>query len=253
MCISFVANGQQLGVYPTQLDYTLVPGQSETHAITISNGTSGKVQFRLYLNDWVRDSMGGHIYYPADTLERSCARWVNVSKNFVELEPGQTTQVNVKMQLPDSAAAASEMKWAMLFVETVEEQNKTTMQSGATVNNLLRIGVHIYQTPPTVTNKKIKAIALKEVPDTKNTYRLLCENQGDIMVDCKSYIELSSLADGKKTKLDATEFPMFPKQRRYVTFQLPANLAKGKYSALTVVDYGEDVSLEAIQTTIEVK
>jgi hypothetical protein len=250
---SGAVRAQQLGVYPTQLDYNLTAGQSESKAITLTNGSTNKVQFRFYLNDWLRDTAGGHIYYRADTLSRSCAKWVTLGKNFVELEPGQTAQVTVKLTVPESPEAIKQMKWAMLFVETVEEQNNAVKKNGANINNLLRIGVHIYQTPPNLTTKKVKVLELSPVPKTVNNYRLTCKNEGDVMLECKSYVELASLADGKKIKTDPIEFPLFPEQKRYVNFQLPANLPKGKYSALAVVDAGEDISLEAVESTIEIK
>jgi hypothetical protein len=208
----------------------------------------------LYVNDWIRDSLGGHAYYRADTLPRSCAKWVSVSTNFIELEPGQVKQVTVKLQLPEDPNTSKEMKWAMLFIETVEEASASKNSSTqASVRNLLRIGVHIYQTPPTLSNKEVKVLDLKPSKEGVNTYNLLCKNTGDIMLECKSYLELASLADGSKTKLDAVEFPIFPDQRRIITFELPKNLAKGKYSVLAVIDGGEDMSLEAIESQVEVK
>lgn len=254
VCFSIRSNAQNLGVHPTTLEFNLANGQSETQVINISNGSDKKVQFKLYLNDWIRDSLGGHVYYEPNTQPRSCSRWVTLSKNFVELEPGQFTTVNVKLQIPDSPAATSEMKWSMLFIETVEEQtNNANKSAAATVKNLLRIGVHIYQTPPTLTKKQMKVYEIKPVANTKNTYQVVCQNIGDMMLECKSYIELSAISDGKKTKLDPVEFPVFPGQKRYVTFQLPANMTKGKYSALGVVDAGEDLSLEAVESTIDVE
>ena len=254
VCFSVHSKAQNLGVHPTTLEFNLINGQSETQVINISNGSDKKVQFKLYLNDWIRDSVGGHAYFEPNTQPRSCSRWVTLSKNFVELEPGQFTTVNVKLQLPDSPAVTNQMKWSMLFIETVEEQvNNGNKGAAATVKNLLRIGVHIYQTPPTLTKKQMKVYEIKPVPNAKNTYQVVCQNVGDMMLECKSYIELSSMADGKKTKLEPVEFPVFPGQKRYVTFQLPANIAKGKYSALGVVDAGEDLSLEAVESTIEVE
>jgi hypothetical protein len=141
----------------------------------------------------------------------------------------------------------------MLFIETVEEQVKVpNKQAQATVRNLLRLGVHIYQTPPTVNNKEVKILDLKPAGNIANAYHIICKNTGNAMVDCKAYIEITS-ADGKKTKLDNVEYPLFPNQKRYVLFELPKNLPKGKYSALAVIDAGEDMSLEAIESDIEVK
>jgi len=252
-CIQ-TSTAQNLGVHPTTLEFKLGGGQSESQAIHLSNSSPKKVQFRLYLNDWLRDTVGGHFYTDANSLPQSCSRWVTVDKNFVELEPGKSTDVTVRLALPDSSSSTEAMKWSMLFIETVEEQ-KAVQGKGAqaAVKNLLRIGVHIYQTPPSLVEKAIKIYDLKPVPKTTNVYQVSCQNTGKVMVDCRSYIELASLADGSKTKLDAVEFPMFPNQKRYVSFELPKELAKGKYSALAVLDAGEDVSLEAIETEIEVK
>lgn len=250
-----LSKAQNLGVHPTTLEFKLSGGQTESQAIHLSNSSEKKVQFRLYLNDWLRDTVGGHVYADPSTLPHSCTRWVTIDKNFVELEPGKSTDVTVKLALPDSAFAANEMRWSMLFIETVEEQkNLGGKGAQAAVKNLLRIGVHIYQSPPGLTEKSVKVYDLKPVPQAPNVFQLLCENTGKVMVDCRSYIEMTSLTDGnQKVKMDAVEFPMFPSQRRYVIFELPKDMPKGKYSALAVLDAGEDVSLEAVEKEIEVK
>lgn len=251
---SICCEAQSVGAHPTMVEFALSPGQNESQVINLSNSSDRKVQIKLYLNDWDRDSSGGHIYYEPNTQPRSCSRWITLDRNFVELEAGQSSTVSVKMSLPDSASASSEMKWAMLFVETVEEQkNADTKKAQAMIRNLLRIGIHIYQTPPNLTKKEIKAYKLEPVADNPKQYRLLCKNTGELMLHCKSYLELTYVKDGTKNKLEPIEFPVFPGQKRYVTYELPANLLKGKYSALAVVDAGEDISLEAVESVIEIK
>lgn len=250
----FSSFAQNLGVHPTTLEFKLSRGQSESQAIHLSNNSGKKVQFRLYLNDWLRDTVGGHQYFRPDTLPQSCSRWITFDKNFVELDTNKSADITVKLSLPDSANADNEMKWSMLFIETVEEQvNAASKGAQAAVRNLLRIGVHIYQTPPAVTEKQIKVFDITPVPNMENTYQMLCQNTGKVMIECRAYLELNALADGKKTKMDDVEFPLFPGQRRYVPFELPKDLPKGKYSALGVLDAGEDVSLEAVEKEIEIK
>ncbi|MCB9046154.1 MAG: hypothetical protein H6550_08430 [Chitinophagales bacterium] len=246
-------SGQNLGVYPTTLDFKLSGGQSEAQVISLSNGSANKVQFRVYLNDWVRDSVGGHIYYEPATTERSCAKWLTIDKNFIELQPGESTQLTVQMLVPTDPAASSQMKWAMLFIETVEENvSKDDKTAQASVKNLIRVGVHIYQTPPGLSEKSIKVIDLVPNKEIPNTYDLVCKNTGDVMIECKAYLQLAA-ANGEETKLDFIEFPMFPGQKRYVTFELPKNLPDGKYNALGVLDAGEDIPLEAVESSVEVK
>jgi P pilus assembly chaperone PapD len=256
LCISIAAqvSAQNLGVYPTALSFQLTKGNSESQVVNITNGSDKKMQFRLYLNDWIRDTLGGHEYYEPATIDRSCSKWITLNKNFVELEPGKSAQVTIKMNIPDEAGADAEMKWSMLFVETVEENTAQAAKNAtAAVQNLLRIGIHIYQTPPTLTDKQIKAYDLKPLAGQDKKYQLFCQNTGNVMIQCKSYLELASMADGQKVKLEPIDFPMFPQQKRYVTFELPANIQKGKYSALAVLDGGEDISLEAVESVVEVK
>ena len=247
-----IAEAQNLGVHPTILEYKLAPGQTEAQVIHMTNGSGKKLQFRLYLNDWMRDSLGGHMYFRPDTLPQSASSWVTVDKNFIELEPGQNADIVVRLTLPNDVSLSEEMKWSMLFIESVEEQTQQDVE-GAQVRNLLRLGIHIYQTPPTLTEKQVKVIDITRSREEENTWLLLCQNSGKIMVECNAYLELAALSDGKKTRIDVNEFPMFPGQRRYVSFKLPPDLPKGKYSALGVLDAGEDVSLEAVETTIEIR
>lgn len=252
-CFTNIATAQNLGVYPTTLDFRLAAGQSEAQVINLSNGSGSKVQFRLYLNDWVRDSTGGHIYYDPASIPRSCARWLTIDKNFIELQPGESTQLTVQMLVPSTPEAAEQMKWAMLFIETVEENvSRNDKNAQATVKNLIRVGVHIYQTPPNAMEKSIKVLDLKPNPEIANAYDLVCKNTGEVMIECKAHLELAA-ANGEQTKLDFIEFPMFPEQVRLVTFELPKNLPVGKYNTLGILDAGEDLSLEAIESTVEVK
>jgi hypothetical protein len=249
-----MAQAQNIGAHPTSLEYHLSANQNETQVIYLSNTSPRKIQFRLYLNDWIRDTLGRHEYYEPGNFAQSCVSWLTLSTNFVELEPGQSTQLSVKMQAPADAQSLSSMRWAMLFIETVEELDANrSRNTQAAVRNLMRIGVHIYQTPPALTHKEVNVTDFQQLAwAAKPTYRLSCRNNGQVMTECRSYLELANLATGKRSRVEATEFPMFPGQTRYVDFELPAGLPKGRYSALAVVDAGEELSPEAAEQIIEI-
>lgn len=245
--------GRGLAIKPVTISFNLLPGQTGTSKLSITNQLNAKRQFTVYLKDWRRDSAGEHIYIDPGKDSRSCAAWITLEKTFFELGPGETQEIMIKMTLPDSANSGSEMKWGMVFLETVEEQ---TADQGkgvkTTINNRFRFGVHIYQTPPVVTRKEVKMIRFDSLPGSINHYRIVCENAGDVQVNCSSYVELSSLTDGKRIKLPSVEFPMFPEQKRFIDFQIPGSVPKGKYLLTGVVDAGVDVPLEAAQLTIEI-
>lgn len=242
-------------IQPATMSFKLNSGQTQTQTVYIINKMSVKKQFTLYINDWERDTVGGHRYYPPGTLNRSCANWIALEKLNVEVNPGEVVPINVRMNVPDSASAAKEMKWAMLFLETIEEKTVPKTEGlTTTIGNRMRVGVHLYQTPQDVNAKELRMMDFDVKPNSQDSiYRIVCQNVGDVQVSCKSYIELSNVADGKKITVEPVEFPMFPNQKRYVDFALPANLPKGKYTLLAAVDGGNDLPLEAAQKTIEIK
>ena len=250
------ASAQKVGIQPSILEFHLSPGTTESQVIRISNMSDKKISFEAYLADWLRDSTGAHEYFKPDTLPNSCTKWVYLSKNFVEVQPGKTEELLVRLQGPPDAAAFKQMKWGMLFLQSASEQDsasRNSKQFNTKIKELLRVGIHIYQTPPSVTHAQAKGIALKEVPAEKNAYDFYMANTGETMLECKVHMELTNVETGKEYKLDRTEFPVFPASKRKVRLTIPDTVPKGKYSALAVLDTGEEAELEAVEKAIEVR
>lgn len=244
-----------ISVQPMENYFTLKAGQSKEARITINNRSNRKMQFNLYLNDWTRDETGTHVYTEPGTEPHSCTRWVSLDKKFIEVDSNAKGVITVKMTIPDSPTVVEQMKWSMLFIESIEEskapENIKTIR--AEVVPKMRWGVHLYQTPPTVARKEIKLISFKPLADSINTFRLICKNTGDVQTRCKSYVEISSMADNKKTTLPVVEVPTFPGQERFFDFKLPANTPKGKYTLVGVVDAGVDMDIEASQLVVNIE
>ncbi|MBC9912614.1 hypothetical protein [Chitinophaga varians] len=242
-----------LTIKPSTIDFKLNGGQAGTAHVFIVNHLNKKKQFSLYLMDWIRDSLGVHVYTAPGTSERSCARWVKLDRTFVEIDTGQIVDIPIKMQVPDSAAAAGEMKWTMLFLETTEEQiveSPTGLKTNVT--NKVRVGVHLYQTPPSLTYKDVKILSFDHADTSARICHITCQNTGTVQLECTSYLELSNIATGDKTKIDVPMFPLFPEQRRVVEFVIPDKVPKGKYSLIGVIDAGTDVPMEAAQEMIDI-
>lgn len=250
-------NSIGIAVKPVRIDFHLSKGEVAYQPIYITNNFSTTMQFKARFMDWMRDSTGGHIYGEPGKFPRSCASWMSFNKDLIEIEPGKTGEILVRMKVPDDDSAVKEMKWCLVFVESVAENKayKPSDSSRAHVRAIMRVGIHILQTPPSLADKKdVKMLSFNSVTGEKNKYRILAENTGETQLECKSYIELQSLATGEKTTIPATEFPLFPKQKRYMDFTLPDTLPKGKYTALGIVDAQEDdIALQASEAEIEIK
>ncbi len=253
-------NGQQkpeqsgIEVKPVTVDFTATPGTSSTKKIFVTNKMSEKTQFTAYLSDWRRDTTGSHVFSEPGNDPRSCASRVSIDKTFFELEPGQRQEINLTVSEPSDSNHHTQMSWCMFFIETVKEKKLgNTTGFKTTIANHYRVGIHIYQTPPDVTEKEIRLLKVSSLPGAENRYRLICQNTGGTQLQCSGYIELFSLQDGSKMRLPSQEFPLFPEQVRYIDFTLPEQLAKGKYTLTGIIDAGNDVALEAGQLTIEIR
>lgn len=247
-------NQKGIVVKPAVLEFSAALGSMQTKKIFITNNLPQPSQFTIYTNDWLRDTLGGHVYTDPSLGPRSCATWVRPEKDFVELQPGESKSIEINLKYPADAGLSDNMRWCMLFVETTKEKMiNDTKGFRTTISNHFRVGVHIYQTPPGVTTKEIQLEKISLLSSDSNSYRIICKNKGGVQLQCSSYLELSSLADGSSMRLPSKDFPIFPDQTRYVDFTLPASLAKGKYTLTGIVDAGIDVPLEAAQLIIEIK
>jgi hypothetical protein len=249
------ALAQRVSINPTILSFNLKPGETSTQTITIINLSDQKQSFELSLGDWLRDSLGSHKYFPAGTLTKSCANWVKLDNAIVEVEAKQTKDVRVTMNGPSDTSQFKEMKWAMLYVQNAAEQAGNTTaaaKASAKLVEVFRFGIHIYQSPPQLTNHEAKAISL--TPDTlKNTYNFSMINMGSTQLTCKARLELTNLQNGKEIKLEEVEFPVFPGAKRIVQLTIPPTIPAGKYSMLALLDYDSSMPLEAVELSIEIK
>jgi hypothetical protein len=244
-----------ISVKPVRLFYTLLNGETSIQTVYVINNTKDDKQFNLYLQDWNRDTLGAHNYLPLGSYPHSCAKWITLNKDFIEVKAGETKEVLVKVKIPDSLDAINEMKWTMLFIQSAEEKLAPSKVEGfsTAVQNITRIGVHIVQTPPTLKDKDLKMLSFTKKVGEKNQYRIICENTGKVQFDCKTYIELSCVATGEKTVLKRDLFPLFPNQIRYADFIIPETLPKGKYVVVAVADGGDDIPLQASEANIVVE
>ncbi|RAJ79060.1 hypothetical protein CLV59_106120 [Chitinophaga dinghuensis] len=237
---------------PATIDFRLSPGQTGIGKVLITSAMPVHKQFTIYTADFVRDSAGGHVYTAGGSIPQSCAKWIKLDKTFFEIDSGQTVELPFKLVAPEDSLSNAEMKWAMIFLETTQEQIVETADGVRTkVNGRMRVGVHIYQTPPGITEKDVEIQGFQLPKDSNRVCLITCKNTGRMQLEINSYIELSNNATNERTKVYFPLFPMFPGQVRIVPFQLPDNLPKGKYSLIGVIDAGGDVPIAAVQENID--
>lgn len=251
-----ITNAQRVNINPTLLTFNAAAGESSAQTITIANVSDEKQVFQLSLGDWLRDSLGNHQYLKTGSLSRSCASWVKLDNSFIEIEPRASKDIRVTLNAPADTLLLKEMKWAMLFIQNVKEQENSKKKKGkvnAVINEIFRFGIHLYEIPPGVNQAEAKSVDLRADQSIKGNYNFSIRNTGNIMLQCRAGLELTNMETGEEIKLDRVEFPIFPDAKRIIPLSIPTNLKKGRYSVLAVLEYHEDMPLEAIETTLEIK
>ena len=219
MLLSPAVTAQRINVNPTILSFNANPGGISTQIITITNLSDKKQNYQLTLGDWLRDSIGGHKYFQPGTLDRSCSKWITFDNAVVEIEPQKSRDIRVTLTAPSDPQIANEMKWSMIFIQNVLEQTGEDTKEAkmkATIREVYRIGIHVYQTPPAMNKKEARAVSLEQDKVEKNIYNFSLVNTGRAMLECKARLLLTNLSNGEEIKLDETEFPVFPEGKRIV-------------------------------------
>ncbi len=250
------SNSQDFEVAPTKLNYDCEGGQTQTKIVSVKNHSNQKGKFILTVSDLVLDSLGNKKKVASNTkVENSCKDWITISPAFFDLNPNESAEVKVVMQVP---SGHSETRWAIIQVNATDEQTSMeadkAMRTGIKVKP--RIGIRVVQSPKSNKNYKGSIGDLTETTGAKDTVRTFTakvSNTGDKVLEAKVYLILSDLETAKEIKAKPDRITVMPGNKRIVKLMLPAGVPPGKYSLAVILDYGNNSTLEAAQMNIEVK
>ncbi len=252
--------GQSVSVSPSRLYYTVSVGEYKSQIVKVTNNSDKKQSFILSFADFEAKGIKGKTaIMKQGESEHSCSKWLSATPSFFEIEAGETQDVQVLLQLPNTPDA-NKVRWATMNIKLAKERKAPGKNDDKTVGlgilQTFQFVIHIFQTPPTVTHKEAKIISFKEIKTANDSIRTLqihVENTGQAIVDCASYIELTNLNTGETIREKPIAFTILPGSERLAYFVLPKKLKKGKYSILAVVDYGSDDTIQAAEMNLVVK
>jgi len=240
---------QKISTSPTRINYKVSPGASGRSRITVANNSTEKQGFQVTFGDFSASVSGKSQFSAQGTEDRSCANWLTATPAVFELEPGETQDVQVLIDVPaDSAALIA--RWAVAYVQLAAPENDGK-GSGAglkvQVNQSYRFGVYLFQTPPSATDSRGEINGLNYENDS---FTIEMRNAGETFLRCNSYIELTNLSTGETKRITTRGFTMLPALSRNTSFKIPQDMPPGKYSVLAVMDYGNRDEVEAAEMEI---
>lgn len=240
---------QKISTSPTRINFKVEPGASGRSRITVSNNSTSKQGFQVNFGDFSASVTGKSQFSEKGVQSRSCADWLTATPAVFELEPGETQDVSLIMDVPSDSAALM-ARWAVAYVRLREPE---LAEKGAgeglnvKVNQSYRFGVYIFQTPPSATESRGEIAGLNY---ENNLFTINMKNAGETFLRCNSYIELTNLATGVTERITTRGFTMLPALSRNTVFKIPEDTPAGRYSVLAVMDYGNREEVEAAEMEI---
>lgn len=234
-----------VSVSPPRLYYETNPGQSGTQKVMVTNVSKKNVlDLAVSLGDWEYDKNGENIMLPADSLETSCAQWIQIKQedNYFSLRPGESKEIEVSVSAPGDLSTDVPVHTAMLYVTQMNPIDDVDSK-GANIKVSVRSGIKIFHRALTVKQKKLEIqnfLFKKE----SHSLSLHFENLGNIWADGIIYPELVNTQTGQKTKMEPMVFYSMPGDFRETDIPLPKDLQPGKYTATVMIDYGNEESIE---------
>ncbi len=252
--------GQSASVSPSRLYFNAEPGQSQVRRITVTNNSDTPQSFTVNFADFSSPGTDGKTEL-ADPGENphSASRWLSASPSLVEMAAGESRDVEIILQLPDSPDA-ERVIWATTLVKLARERTDAPGLGedamGFGIMHTFQFVIHVFQTPPSVTYKDARILAFEDSgkdEEGKRTLMLHVENTGEAIIDVATYLELTNLRTGETIREKARAFTTLPGHSRKMNFNLPENLDPGNYSVLGVVDYGDREAVIAAELNITVE
>ena len=246
------AVGQGLSVAPSRIFFKGKPGQTVTESITFTNNSDKPFTFTSVIKDWERDSLGTKVYHPVGKLKESNGNWLSLSESTIILQPGQTKQVALNMQITKDATALTH---SMVFFTQANEQKKIDTQVKIGLNVLLEVGVQVYHVPDGLLPGTLEFLAFEDRGIKKKDTALVramsikVKNNGQLNKDAYVRFELTNIETGEEITIKPIAIAMLPYAVQSIHLELPGNL-KGRFLAVSILDAGSQYSLKVAEKEI---
>lgn len=247
-----------VSVSPSSFHLNIKPGNSAIKEIKVKNDTKKTTKFNVGFNDFEMNNLGK----PITTSQKDChyclSRYISAAPSYFELKPGEEVKIKLTIAIPDSENTYKAL-WTIVTIDQVTERAPLDLEPHPNRLSMgvipsIGFGVYIYQNPPNVKLNKINIEKfLYTEKEGKRFFDLKVKNIGDGISFCSSYVSLTNLNTGEQKKINVKNFTILPQFIRDFKIDLPTNLLPGKYSAVGVVDFGNEEEMIAAQADFEIK
>jgi P pilus assembly chaperone PapD len=220
--------------------------------LKVKNPGTSRLVIRASCADWQRYSLGDKIYSAPGTLKTSCCPFLTVQPETVELSPGQETELLIT--LSPTVQPKQMLNGMLMLTQINEEEWQGKTKSKAQIMFRMRIGVHLYYIPKNISKRSLSIDTLIVKKDAKETkpLRLRIHNTGDINLDSHVRFELTNLETSQEFTIELLAVNTMSTEKIWLSAELPANLPKGRYLIVAIVDSGPESSIEVAELETDI-
>lgn len=243
---------------PLSDDRTVPPGEVYEGTIVVANSTDEAQQAKVYQTDYSFRSDGSNRYDAPGSSPRSNAGWIEFSPRSLTLAPGETVQVQYRVNVPSDVEGRAPVGtyWSMLMVEGIPRNSaESTLGDDAIpqygVRQVTRYGVQVAthmlgSERPTISFEQVR---LQTSESGGRVLEVDLENRGELFVRSTLWVELYAQDGTAQGRRDGTSTRIYPGTSVRQQIDL-SDLTPGQYEALIVVDSGEE-NVVGAQYTLE--
>jgi len=256
-----VAYSQNVSVSPSRFYYNVSPGNYKSQKLRVTNNGKKPQTFTISFANFNSSGNKGKTQIDTNSISKhGMANWLTASPSFFELAAGETQDVEILLQLPNTPEANT-VRWAVTSVKLARE-NTGSSEKGENVTGMAIIStfsflIHLFQTPPSVTYTEVTVEKFYEdsINSNDSTRYLVMDtkNIGDAIANCVPYLDMVNLKNGEKRKVKSKGYTILPGGERQIRFAIPNDLSKGEYNILGIVDYGSETDIAAMELNIKIE
>ena len=241
---------------PMEFHLDVPSGEERTQTFWVRNRGDETIALKVYTGDfWIKPD-GNEVFLEPGEVERSCATWLQVAPEELELAPDESSAIRFNIIVPPGKSGTY---WGMIFVEQTNKPTIKTAKKGESQFNILsfqRVGVRIFENAPGATTPSEGKINEVNVGWDKEKGQLEIglkfENEGDVLLKCKGTVEIKDMKGETVKGIELDEFNSYPRASRTKKAFLKEVLDPGHYTVVVIIDYGAE-HLVAGEAVFEVK
>lgn len=223
-------------IEPARIELSIPAGRQRGRTITVDNSKSDEpLHLKIYMADVIFLPDGTNDFPLAGSTEFSCANWVKVIPEEIDVPPRKLQNVRLNIAVPANAKGGY---YGMLFFEA-----GSTASQGLNFN--FRIGGLVDVNVPNTEERKasLANIALNSPKELEADIF----NEGNVLLRPKGKIKIFD-TKGKRIKqidFNSRGWGVLPKSMRKFYADLDTPLTKGQYKIKFEIDYGTKYLLGA--------